>query len=129
LNALDHYTADIDGLPIHFIHQQGCGPNPIPLIITHGWPGSFVEMLRVIPMLANPAAHGGLEEDAFSVVVPSIPGHGRSGRPNKPRMNYSMVANMWVTLMDRLGYSRFGAQGGDWDRGSALQWGCSTRSG
>jgi pimeloyl-ACP methyl ester carboxylesterase len=114
LNALDHYTADIDGLPIHFIHQQGCGPNPIPLIITHGWPGSFVEMLQIIPMLTNPAAHGGLEEDAFSVVVPSIPGHGFSGRPNKPGMNYSMVADMWVKLMDRLGYARFGAQGGDW---------------
>ena len=114
LNALGHYTADIDGLPIHFIHQQGCGPNPIPLIITHGWPGSFVEMLRIIPMLTNPAAHGGLEEDAFSVVVPSIPGHGFSGRPNKSGMNYSMVADMWVKLMDRLGYARFGAQGGDW---------------
>lgn len=114
INSFGQFTTDIDGLSIHFLHEQGVGPDPLPLVLTHGWPGSFVEMLRILPMLTNPAGHGGRAEDAFSVVVPSIPGYGFSGRPTKPGMNYSIVADMWVKLMERLGYRRFGAQGGDW---------------
>ena len=114
LNQLDHFTTDIDGQSIHFIHAKGVGPDPLPLIMTHGWPGSFVEMLRILPLLTDPAAHGGRPEDAFSVVVPSLPGYGFSGRPTAPGMNYSVVADLWAELMTRLGYERFGAQGGDW---------------
>jgi pimeloyl-ACP methyl ester carboxylesterase len=114
LNSFPQYMTDIDGLSIHFIHQQGIGPDPMPLVMTHGWPGSFVEMLRILPMLTNPAAHGGRPEDAFTVVVPSIPGHGFSSRPVTPGMNYAVVADLWAKLMDRLGHGSFGAQGGDW---------------
>lgn len=114
INGFHQYTTEIDGLAIHFIHERGVGPEPMPLVLTHGWPGSFVEMLRIIPILTDPVAHGGRAEDAFTVVVPSIPGHGFSARPTRPGMNYSVVADMWVTLMERLGYSRFGTQGGDW---------------
>jgi pimeloyl-ACP methyl ester carboxylesterase len=114
LNRLQHYTTDIDGHTIHFVHQEGVGPAPMPLVLTHGWPGSFIEMVRILPLLTDPAAHGGREEDAFTVVVPSIPGYGFSSRPGKPGMNYSIVADLWARLMARLGYPRFGAQGGDW---------------
>ena len=114
LNQLPQYTTDINGQTIHFLYQQGVGPNPMPLVLTHGWPGSFIEMVRILPLLTDPAAHGGREEDAFTVVVPSIPGHGFSSRPTMPGMNYAVVADMWATLMERLGYDRFGAQGGDW---------------
>lgn len=114
INGFHQYTTEIDELAVHFIHERGVGPDPMPLVLTHGWPGSFVEMLRIIPILTDPVAHGGRAEDAFTVVVPSIPGHGFSGRPTRPGMNYSVVADMWVTLMERLGYRQFGAQGGDW---------------
>ena len=114
LNAFPHYTTDVDGQLIHFIYQQGVGPAPMPLVLTHGWPGSFVEMIRILPLLTDPAAHGGRAEDAFTVVVPSIPGYGFSGRPANPGMDYSVVADLWVTLIERLGHSRFGTQGGDW---------------
>ena len=114
LNALPQFTTEIDGQVIHFLHQVGKGPNPIPLVITHGWPGSFVEMLGLMPRLTDPAADGGRAEDAFSVVIPSIPGYGFSARPTRPGTDYSTVADLWVKLMDRLGYARFGAQGGDW---------------
>lgn len=114
LNSFSHYTTEINGHSIHFIHEAGVGPDPMPLVLTHGWPGSFVEMLRILPMLTDPASHGGRAEDAFSVVVPSIPGHGFSSRPTKPGMSYAVVADLWATLMARLGYARFGAQGGDW---------------
>jgi pimeloyl-ACP methyl ester carboxylesterase len=114
LNRLPQYTTEIDGLSIHFVHQQGVGPDPMPLVLTHGWPGSFVEMLRLLPMLTNPAAHGGRREDAFTVVIPSIPGYGFSSRPTKAGMNYAVVADMWARLMARLGHQHFGAQGGDW---------------
>lgn len=114
LNSFQQYTTEIDGLSVHFLHQQGVGPDPMPLVLTHGWPGSFVEMLHIIPMLADPVAHGGRAEDAFTVVVPSIPGYGFSDRPTKPGMDYAVVADMWAKLMERLGYRRFGAQGGDW---------------
>lgn len=114
INRFRQYTTRIDDLSIHFVHEQGVGPNPMPLVLTHGWPGSFVEMLRIVPLLTDPVRHGGRAEDAFTVVVPSIPGHGFSTRPTRPGMNYSVVADLWVALMDRLGYRRFGTQGGDW---------------
>lgn len=114
LNALPHFTTEIDGQLIHFLEQTGNGPDPLPLVITHGWPGSFVEMLGILPMLTDPAAYRGRAEDAFTVVVPSIPGHGFSSRPTTPGVNYSTVADLWARLMERLGHTRFGAQGGDW---------------
>jgi pimeloyl-ACP methyl ester carboxylesterase len=114
LNSFRQYTTDIDGISIHFLHEPGVGPDPMPLVLTHGWPGSFVEMLHILPMLTDPAAHGGRAEDAFTVVVPSIPGHGFSSRPTRPGMNYAVVADIWAELMTRLGHGRFGAQGGDW---------------
>lgn len=114
LNGFSHYTTDIDGQTVHFLYEAGVGPDPMPLVLTHGWPGSFVEMLGLIPMLTNPAAHGGRAEDAFTVVIPSIPGHGFSSRPTRPGMNYAVVADLWARLMEKLGHRRFGAQGGDW---------------
>ena len=108
----------LDGLGIHFVHVRGKGPAPLPLILSHGWPGSFVEMTKIIPMLTDPAAHGGRAEDAFDVVVPSLPGYGFSDRPTVQGMNPGKIADLWAALMDELGYSRFGAQGGDW--GSAV---------
>jgi len=114
INQFRHFRAVVDGLGIHFIHARGAGPNPLPLIITHGWPGSFVEMLKILPMLADPAAHGGDPADAFDVVVPSLPGYGFSDRPSQPAMHTFRIAELWVQLMRGLGYERFGAQGGDW---------------
>ncbi|MBI0331645.1 epoxide hydrolase family protein [Burkholderia plantarii] len=113
LNRLPHHLANIDGLDIHFIHQRGTGPAPLPLVLTHGWPGSFVEMEHVIPMLADPAAHGGDAADAFHVVVPSLPGFGFSAPPAGPGMGARGVAGLWRALMQALGYERFAAQGGD----------------
>ncbi|ALK34459.1 epoxide hydrolase family protein [Burkholderia plantarii] len=113
LNRLPHFLANIDGLDIHFIHQRGTGPAPLPLVLTHGWPGSFVEMEHVIPMLADPAAHGGDAADAFHVVVPSLPGFGFSAPPVGPGMGAWRVAGLWRALMQALGYERFAAQGGD----------------
>lgn len=98
---------------IHFIHERGKGPSPMPLILTHGWPGSFVEMLEIIPLLTDPVAYGHDAADSFDVVVPSIPGFGFSDRPVRPGMNTFRVAEIWVELMQALGYDRFAAQGGD----------------
>ena len=114
LNQLPQYRVSIDGLNIHFVHVRGKGPAPIPLIISHGWPGSFVEMIKLIPLLTDPAAHGGKAEDAFDLVVPSLPGYGFSDRPREKGMNQNRIASLWVRLMDELGYERFAAQGGDW---------------
>lgn len=114
LNQLPQYRVSIDGLNIHFVHVRGKGPAPIPLIISHGWPGSFIEMIKLIPLLTDPAAHGGKAEDAFDVVVPSLPGYGFSDRPGEKGMNQNRIAALWVRLMDELGYKRFAAQGGDW---------------
>jgi pimeloyl-ACP methyl ester carboxylesterase len=114
LNRLPQFRAEIDGLHIHFVHIRGKGPNPHPLIITHGWPGSFIEMRGIIPLLTDPAAHGGDPADAFDVVVPSLPGYGFSDAPASPGISPRAVAPMWVKLMQGLGYSRFGLQGGDW---------------
>ena len=115
LNEFRNYRADLDGLGIHFIHQQGKGPDPFPLVISHGWPGSVVEMLRIIPMLTDPAAHGADPSDSFDVVVPSLPGYGFSDKPTERGMSNIRMAGIWHKLMtEGLRYQRFGAQGGDW---------------
>jgi len=122
LNSFSHFRADIDGLGIHFIHERGKGPNPTPIILTHGWPGSFCEMLKVIPRLSDPESHGGKAEDAFDVIVPSLPGYGFSDRPTQRGMTVSRIAEMWARLMTKeLGYQRFAAQGGDWGGGVTEQ--------
>ena len=114
LNALPQFITEIDGLDIHFIHVRSPHENALPVIITHGWPGSVVEMLNVIGPLADPTAHGGDADDAFDVVVPSIPGYGFSGKPSATGWDPFHIADAWIALMRRLGYTRFVAQGGDW---------------
>jgi pimeloyl-ACP methyl ester carboxylesterase len=114
INAFAHFRATADGLGIHFVHQRGKGPAPLPLIITHGWPGSFIEMLKILPLLSDPARYGGDAQDAFDVVIPSLPGYGFSDRPSGRGMNPFRIADLWVELMEGLGYHHFGAQGGDW---------------
>ena len=115
LNEFRHFRAEVSGLGVHFIHERGRGPDPFPLIISHGWPGSVVEMLRIIPMLTDPVAHGGDAADSFDVVVPSLPGYGFSDKPVDRGMSNTRIAGMWHSLMtEGLGYTRFGAQGGDW---------------
>jgi pimeloyl-ACP methyl ester carboxylesterase len=114
LNAVPHFITEIDGLDIHFIHVKSPHENALPLIITHGWPGSVVEMLNVIGPLSDPTAHGGDAEDAFDVVVPSIPGYGFSGKPTATGWDPVHIAEAWIALMRRLGYTQFVAQGGDW---------------
>jgi pimeloyl-ACP methyl ester carboxylesterase len=114
LNALPQFITEIDGLDIHFIHVKSPNENALPLIITHGWPGSVVEMLNVVGPLSDPTAHGGDAEDAFDVVVPSIPGYGFSGKPSATGWDPVHIAEAWIALMRRLGYTRFVAQGGDW---------------
>ena len=125
LNRLPQFPATVDGLQIHFVHVRGNGPNPMPLIISHGWPGSFVEMMEVIGPLADPAAHGGDPADAFDVVVPSLPGYGFSQPASEPGMTPRRIGDLFVKLMtDVLGYPRFAAQGGDWGAfvSSVLGW-------
>jgi microsomal epoxide hydrolase len=114
LNAFAQFRADVDGLGIHFIHERGTGPKPLPLVITHGWPGSVMEFKKIIGPLTDPAAHGGDPADAFDVVCPSMPGYGFSDHPREPGMDAEKIAALWVQLMRGLGYARFGAQGGDW---------------
>jgi len=118
LNRFDQYTTEIDGLGIHFIHQRSPHPDAFPIIITHGWPGSVVEFHKVIEPLTNPTAFGGRAEDAFHVICPSLPGYGFSDKPTETGWGVEKIATAWDTLMTRLGYHRFGAQGGDW--GSAV---------
>lgn len=113
LNALPQYLARIDDLSIHFVHQPGVGPAPLPLVVTHGWPGSFVELERIVPLLADPGAVGGDPADAFHVVVPSLPGYGFSEAPGRPGVGAHRIAGLWLKLMEGLGYTDFGAQGGD----------------
>jgi pimeloyl-ACP methyl ester carboxylesterase len=113
LNSFSHFKAEVDGLDIHFIHERGKGPNPMPLVVTHGWPSTFCEMLKIIPMLTDPERYGGDPRDSFDVVVPSLPGYGFSDKPEEPGMNTEVIASMWVKLMEGLGYSSFAAQGGD----------------
>jgi pimeloyl-ACP methyl ester carboxylesterase len=114
LNALPQFITEIDGLDIHFIHVKSPHENALPLIITHGWPGSVIEMLNVVGPLTDPTAHGGDAEDAFDVVVPSMPGYGFSGKPTATGWDPVHIAGAWIALMRRLGYTRFVAQGGDW---------------
>ena len=114
LNRFDQYTTEIDGLPIHFIHQRSPHPGALPLVVTHGWPGSIVEFQKVIAPLTDPTSHGGRAQDAFHVVCPSLPGYGFSGKPASTGWNPGRIARAWETLMLRLGYDRYGAQGGDW---------------
>src|SRR5262245_56183945 len=113
LNALPQFTTEIEGLDIHFIHVKSAQPNALPLIITHGWPGSVVEMLDVTEPLTDPTAHGGDAADAFDVVIPSIPGYGFSSQPRQVGWNPGHVGQAWTELMSRLGYTRYVAQGGD----------------
>jgi pimeloyl-ACP methyl ester carboxylesterase len=123
LNRFAHFTADIDGHNIHFIHERARGGRGIPLILTHGWPGSFVEMEKIIPMLIDPASHGAPEAPAFDVVVPSLPGYGFSSRPRRTGADCAAIADLWAQLMWSLGYPRFGAQGGDWGAGVTFRLG------
>jgi pimeloyl-ACP methyl ester carboxylesterase len=114
LKGLPHFMTEIDGLGIHFIHVRSQHDNALPLILTHGWPGSIIELLKVIDPLINPTAHGGKASDAFHVVIPSMPGYGFSEKPRAPGWGPDHIATAWVELMKRLGYDRFVAQGGDW---------------
>jgi pimeloyl-ACP methyl ester carboxylesterase len=114
LNAFPQFMTNIDGIDIHFIHVRSRHKNAMPLIITHGWPGSVIELLKVIGPLTDPTAHGGSVEDAFDVVIPSIPGFGFSGKPKSPGWDPEHIARAWAELMNRLGYTRWVAQGGDW---------------
>ncbi|HKV53590.1 MAG TPA: epoxide hydrolase [Candidatus Binataceae bacterium] len=115
INSYANYKTEIEGIPIHFIHERGKGPHPIPLVLTHGWPWTFWDFHKVIRPLSDPAAHGGDPADAFDVVVPSLPGYGFSTPLTTTGINYWRTADLWVALMqDVLGYKKFGAQGGDW---------------
>ena len=114
LNALPQFITEIDGLDIHFIHVRSPHQDALPLIVTHGWPGSIVEQMKIIDPLTNPTAHGGSASDAFHLVIPSIPGYGFSGRPTTTGWDPVHIARAWVELMKRLGYTKFVAQGGDW---------------
>ena len=117
LNALPQFMTEIDGLDIHFIHVRSKHEDALPLIVTHGWPGSIIEQMKIIDPLTNPAAHGGSASDAFHLVIPSIPGYGYSGKPTTTGWDVPHIARAWVVLMKRLGYTNFVAQGGDWGSG------------
>ncbi len=117
LNAFPQFITTIDGVDIHFIHVRSKEPNAMPIIISHGWPGSVIELLKIIDPLANPTAYGGKAEDAFDVVIPSLPGFGFSGKPTEAGWDLDRIAKAWAELMNRLGYKRYVAQGGDWGAG------------
>ena len=114
LDAVPQFITEIDGLDIHFIHARSKHQDALPLIVTHGWPGSIIEQMKIIEPLTNPTAHGGSEADAFHVVIPSLPGHGFSGKPREPGWTPVRIAKTWAVLMQRLGYTKYVAQGGDW---------------
>jgi pimeloyl-ACP methyl ester carboxylesterase len=114
LSSYPHFITEIDGLDIHFIQVRSKHENALPMIINHGWPGSVIEQLKIIEPLTNPTAHGGSAEDAFHVVIPSMPGYGFSGKPTTAGWGPERIARAWATLMERLGYQRYAAQGGDW---------------
>jgi pimeloyl-ACP methyl ester carboxylesterase len=114
LNALPQFITEIDGLDIHFIHVRSKHEDALPMIVTHGWPGSIIEQLKIIDPLTNPTAHGASASDAFHLVIPSLPGYGFSGKPTAPGWNPPRIARAWATLMQRLAYTRYVAQGGDW---------------
>ncbi|MGH7963789.1 MAG: epoxide hydrolase family protein, partial [Candidatus Binatia bacterium] len=124
MNEFHHYRTTIDGMPIHFIHEPGRGPKPLPLILSHGWPWTFWDLQKVIRPLSDPAAFGGDPQDAFDVVVPSLPGYGFSTPLTTPGINWWRTADLWVTLMQEvLGYKKFAAEGGDWGALITLQLG------
>jgi pimeloyl-ACP methyl ester carboxylesterase len=114
LQALPHFVTEIDGLDIHFVHVRSRHDNALPIVINHGWPGSIIEQLKLVDRLVDPTAHGGQPEDAFDVVLPSMPGYGFSGKPTSPGWGPERMASAWAELMRRLGYTRYVAQGGDW---------------
>jgi pimeloyl-ACP methyl ester carboxylesterase len=114
LNAVPNFITEIDGLDIHFIHVRSRHDNALPVIVTHGWPGSIIEQLKIIEPLTDPTAHGGSASDAFHLVIPSLPGYGFSGKPTAPGWTPVRIAHAWATLMQRLGYTKYVAQGGDW---------------
>ena len=114
LNGFEQFKTNIDGIEVHFVHRRSKQPDALPLLITHGWPGSFVEFTKIIGPLSDPASHGAKPEDAFHVVVPSIPGYGFSAAPRQPGYGPQRMADIFAKLMARLGYTRYGAQGGDW---------------
>jgi len=114
LNALPQFVTNINSLDIHFIHVRSKNPNALPLLVTHGWPGSVFEQLKIIRPLTDPTAYGGRAEDSFDVVIPSIPGYGFSEQPKDIGWNPDRIASTWAELMKRLRYTRYGAQGGDW---------------
>ena len=114
MNSYPHFITEVDGLDIHFIHVRSKHENALPLIVTHGWPGSIIEQLKIIEPLTNPTAHGGSVADAFHLVIPSMPGYGFSGKPATAGWGPERIARAWATLMERLGYQRYAAQGGDW---------------
>ncbi len=122
LNQFAHFIAEIDGLGIHFIHERGKGHNPVPLVLLHGWPSSFLQMLKIVPLLADPANHGGETSDSFDVIVPSLPGYGFSDRPRKKGMTVSVIADLFEKLMtEELGYKRYAVRGSDIGAGVAIQ--------
>jgi pimeloyl-ACP methyl ester carboxylesterase len=123
LNALPNFVTEIDGLDIHFIHVRSHHEGALPLIVTHGWPGSIIEQLKIIGPLTDPTAHGADAADAFDLVIPSLPGHGFSAKPAGPGWDPVRIARAWVALMKRLGYGRFVAQGGDWGAAVTQQMG------
>jgi pimeloyl-ACP methyl ester carboxylesterase len=129
LKALPQFIIEIDGLDIHFIHVRSEHENALPLIVTHGWPGSIIEQLKIIDPLVNPTAHGGSAEDAFDVVIPSMPGYGFSGKPTSTGWGPERMARAWAELMKRLGYTRYVAQGGDWGAFVVDQMGLQTPEG
>ena len=114
LNSYPQFITNIDGVDIHFIHVRSKNPNALPVIITHGWPGSIIEQLKIIGPLTDPVAYGGKAEDSFDVVIPSLPGYGFSGKPTTTGWDPIRIASAWIVLMDRLGYKKYVAQGGDW---------------
>jgi pimeloyl-ACP methyl ester carboxylesterase len=114
INAVPNFITEINGLDIHFIHVRSKHENALPMIVTHGWPGSIIEQMKIIDPLTNPTAHGGTAADAFHLVIPSLPGYGFSGKPTAPGWNPVSIAKAWATLMQRLGYTKYVAQGGDW---------------
>lgn len=114
MNSYNHFRMNLDGFNVHFIHERGSGPNPIPLMMIHGWPGTFWEMHRILPMLLDPEKYGGDPNDSFDVILPSLPGYGFSDRPSQPGMNGPRIADLFAELMQRLGYPRFVVQGEDW---------------
>ena len=114
LNAYPQFITEIDGLDIHFVHVRSKHEDALPLVVCHGWPGSFIEQMKIVDLLTDPTAHGGSASDAFDVVIPNMPGYGFSGKPTETGWDAARIGRAWVELMKRLGYERFVAAGGDW---------------